>query len=493
MDETAGAMVALDTWLARLTQGLAANRLQPPGLHRDGELARQVQALNAWIDRQAQAWALQWDELAPAYDLSRRFDGAAMLLVFGKFNAGKSSLCNFLADRFAAQGRAVRYVHLEGGRLVETGQRLQEGATETTARLQGVCLGDRLVLLDTPGLHSTTPENAALTQRFIDSADGVLWLTSSTSPGQVQALDELARELHRGKPLLPVITRSDTLEEDEVDGEIRKCLCNKSPANRALQEADVLARAQDKLRQLGVDPQLLCAPVSVSAHVAREQAQTPAALEAAGFDRLYAALLALMRPAQAYKRRKPAEVRLHHLDEQVLGAVRTEGLPALAQLDAAVCGVRDQLAASRSRMLRAAWRQVAPALPALLAESPVAWADLAGWMQAAVREQAAQALAEFEWPGNAAGWPDGEACEAVATRLQVAVAGHTALAELDPQRWHDAVQAAVQHELTAAFDALATHGEARLDQLSQQVHGLRSVLDCEDALQDIGRALRAPV
>ncbi|MBB5407020.1 hypothetical protein HDG34_000943 [Paraburkholderia sp. HC6.4b] len=81
-----------------------------------------------------------------------------------------------------------------------------------------------------------TPDNAALTRRFTDSADGVLWLTSSTSPGQVQELDELGRELHRNKPLLPVVTRSDEYEEDEVDGELVKCLCNKSAPRRALQE-----------------------------------------------------------------------------------------------------------------------------------------------------------------------------------------------------------------------------------------------------------------
>ncbi|WP_250530521.1 dynamin family protein, partial [Caballeronia sp. ATUFL_F1_KS4A] len=78
--------------------------------------------------------------------------------------------------------------------------------------LQGVRLAGKLVLVDTPGLHSVTPENAVLTQRFTDSADGVLWLTSSTSPGQVQELDELGRELHRNKPLLPVVTRSDVYE-----------------------------------------------------------------------------------------------------------------------------------------------------------------------------------------------------------------------------------------------------------------------------------------
>lgn len=96
--------------------------------------------------------------------------------MFGKFNSGKSSFCNFLADRFAAQGKAVGYFYLDAGRIVEGPKRFKQGGTETTARLQGVRLGGRLVLLDTPGLHSMTPENAAQTRRFTDSADGVLWL-----------------------------------------------------------------------------------------------------------------------------------------------------------------------------------------------------------------------------------------------------------------------------------------------------------------------------
>ena len=105
--------------------------------------------------------------------------------------------------------------------IVETAAPLQEGAVETTARLQGVCLGANLVLLDTPGLHSVTPENAALTQRFTDSADAVLWLTNSTSPGQVQELDELVRELRRlpamtGVPIILVTTESDAQKKAEA-------------------------------------------------------------------------------------------------------------------------------------------------------------------------------------------------------------------------------------------------------------------------------------
>ncbi|MBB5501581.1 hypothetical protein HDG37_005810 [Paraburkholderia sp. MM5384-R2] len=172
-----------------------------------------------------------------------------------------------------------------------------------------------------------TPDNAALTRRFTDSADGVLWLTSSTSPGQEQELDELGRELHRNKPLLPVVTRSDEYEEDEIDGRLVKCLCNKSAPRRALQEHDVQMRAEDKLVAMGVDKALLKPPVSISAYVAREAGQTAAAMSDAGFERLYAALLDITGPTLAYKRRKRAEVLLHHLEENVLGSLQSDVLP----------------------------------------------------------------------------------------------------------------------------------------------------------------------
>lgn len=80
-----------------------------------------------------------------------------------------------------------------------------------------------------PRLHSITSENAQLTQQFLESADGILWLSSSTSPGQVQELDELAQEIRRNKPLLPIITRSDFLDEVFVDNDIKKAFAIKAP------------------------------------------------------------------------------------------------------------------------------------------------------------------------------------------------------------------------------------------------------------------------
>ena len=163
-----------------------------------------------------------------------------MFLVFGKYKAGKSSFCNLIADRFKFHQKEVQPFILENGQLQFHDEAFKEGSTETTAHIQGVILDERLVLIDTPGLHSITSENAELTQQFLESADGILWLSSSTSPGQVQELQELAQELRRRKPLLPVITRSDFLDEVFVDNDFKKMLCNKTPVNRAIQEEDVL-------------------------------------------------------------------------------------------------------------------------------------------------------------------------------------------------------------------------------------------------------------
>jgi hypothetical protein len=468
-------LARMQAWQAELADLLAAWRLRADGLQPGSVLARQAGSIEAAAQACGPAWARQWAALAPAQALAGVFDERVMLLVFGKFNAGKSSLCNLLAGRFRAQGRVVDGFHLEAGRIVQSAQPLREGATETTARLQGVCLGERLVLLDTPGLHSATADNAALTQRFIDSADAVLWLTSSTSPGQLQELDELARELARGKPLLPIVTRSDCIEEDEVDGEIVGRLCNKTAANRALQEADVRQRAHDKLVSLGVDPGLLRPAVSVSAHMARQPGPPDAVMADAGFDRLYDALLAITAPALAYRQRKPAEVLLHHLQENVQGGLQAGLVPALAALRQALHAEREALAQRQARVVQAAWRGVVPELPALLERHAGA-----GSVQAVCDEVARRVAAAFAQQvqaqlGDYALQPaapvrivlgEGVGYEALAPATDDGAGGPPALGAIGHDALHAALESAVRRQLTElAADAAQACAEAlrRLD------------------------------
>ncbi|GAB2454740.1 hypothetical protein GCM10027082_01380 [Comamonas humi] len=481
----------MDAWLSALTEELHTHRLRPVGLRAGSALARQAQAIDAAVQAGFAQWKQAWARQAPAHSLARAFEDRAIFLVFGKFNAGKSSLCNFLADRFRQQGSKVRYFYLEAGQVCETPERFQEGATETTARLQGVCLGERLVLLDTPGLHSATAENAALTLRFLDSADAVLWLTSSTSPGQVQELDELAYELRRHKPLLPIVTRSDCLEEDEVDGEIRKLLLNKSESNRALQEADVQARAREKLREMGMDAALLKAPLSISVQIARAQGETAEALAGAGFERLYGALLELAGPVLAYQQRKPAEVRLHHLEEDVLGSLQAQVLPALAALGQALNEEDGALEQQQERIVKAAWRSVVPELPQLLEryadsqDAGAVCAEVSQWVSEAVERQLQEHLGCYELSPVAP----------VAIELDASIGYETAMAgdtvAVGYERLHAALESAVHASLLQLAAEAVGACHAYLQALAADAGRLHdTVLVFGQRLQGMARELR---
>ncbi|GAA5006746.1 hypothetical protein GCM10023206_12420 [Acinetobacter puyangensis] len=391
----------MQQWRNDFAIALTSIEFKVEALQTTSALAEQITLLKRQIAEQIQLWEIKWTELSATQSLADAFGDKVMLLVFGKFNAGKSSLCNLLAECFRTQGQVVRYFYVQNEQIHYKDMLLREGATETTAQLQGVCLGERLVLLDTPGLHSATAENTALTQRFIDSADGVLWLSSSTSPGQVQELHTLARELKRHKPLFPIITRSDQIEEDEVDGEICTVLCNKHPSQRALQEADVYARAQDKLREMALDVQLLKQPVSVSTQMARQTGMDEQAMIEAGFECLFTALLQMIEPALHYKQRKPAEIFLHHLQEQVLETFIQEIVPLSDQLQATLNHAQTALQQQHRHIAEGIWRKVVPELPQLLEQHAITqavntvYATITQWLEEVCAQQVQQHLADY--------------------------------------------------------------------------------------------------
>lgn len=488
-DDLAPVLAALEDWLCSLGAALAAARLAPAGLREDGALARQAAAVNAALAACGRDWPAQRAALQPAQALARDLDHAVILLVFGKFNAGKSSLCNFIAARFAGAGRAARFFHLHDGALVDGAGPFAEGATETTARLQGVRLGPRLVLLDTPGLHSTSAANAALTRRFADSADGVLWLTSSAAPGQVQELEELAAELRRAKPLLPVVTRSDVYEEDEIDGGLVQALRNKSATNRAEQEADVAARARAKLAAMGLDPALLRPPVSLSVHMARSG--DPAALTEAGVERLFEALRQLARPALAYRRRKPAEVLVRHLDEAVLGRLRHQAGPALAQLSATLDAARSELEHQGEQVEDTVWRAAMALLPDLLDQHAAA-RDVAGVCRALSACLGAALARAMD-----AHLPD-YGRDAAAPRDAIPIAGDAGFEEaaggagVDYARLHAALGREVRDWVLRETASELARCAASLDRLAEGVACLNGVVDAHAAsLDGIRTGLRA--
>ena len=261
-----------DQQMLRRLQQLAdelAPTFQLEGYQSDNALAGEARQLMIALASQLRHWHDEWQQRQPMRQMSESFADRLVLLVFGKVNAGKSSLINHLALSLAAKMQVTpQFFQLQQGQPITIPGPLEEGATETTSHIQGVTLGQHLVIIDTPGLHSVTAENAMLTRRYTDAADAVIWLTPSTNPGLVHELDALGEELRLGKPVLPVISRSDTVEEtlDPQTDELQSRWVPKDPARRQSQQQDVYARA---CQHLGSQQHLLWQPVSISVHCAQ--------------------------------------------------------------------------------------------------------------------------------------------------------------------------------------------------------------------------------
>ena len=297
--------------------------------------------------------------------LSEAFTDRVVILVSGKVNSGKSSLLNFIASQY--EFGIPQYFYLDDGHIVLTDEQFAEGATETTSRIQGVFLGSNLVFLDSPGLHSVTAANGELTRRFTDSADLVLWITSSTSPGQTHELAVLKDELARQKPLLPIISRSDYLDESQVGDDIVTEIKLKNDTDRRGQERDVANRAR-----VGMDPSLsamLKEPISLSALYCKKNDTHTALFSDPGMDRLFANLATCVSDAQAYKSRKARQQVLNYLERDVLGQVRDALRPKIDALIHQAQAETISLNAKRIAVHKEVMTDVLEAIPPLLTEA----------------------------------------------------------------------------------------------------------------------------
>lgn len=331
-------------------------------LPQDNPLMKAGRAVESQVAAVIEKSVQDWDASHTTRELSDHFGDKAILLVFGKVNAGKSSLCNYVASLF--KSTHVQFFYLEDGQVKESDEPFKEGVTETTARIQGVELGEKLVLLDSPGLHSVTDENGQLTRLFTDSADAVLWLTPSTSPGQVQELDDLKIELESGKPLLPVITRSDVRDEDcDDEGNLYSVLINKSSENRKEQEEDVYRRAIDKLgNQTEVKP-----PFSISVHAYKQSSHSSGCLQESGLAELDERMAHLVAEAGDYKPKKARQQVINYLDRSVLESIEKRLLPAVNDLDRLTAREQENVARCKKTALTKLQQE--------LAEKVTDWAE----------------------------------------------------------------------------------------------------------------------
>lgn len=206
------------------------------------------------------AWNAEINKLIKEEKLREELRNEFVVIIYGKVKAGKSTLGNFVAKNpiskklnkkpfFFVYDKAGNKQSIEELQEIKDDSGFKTDTLECTSEIQGFKL-DGLAWIDTPGLASMNKENGELAKQYINAADFIIFPTSSDSPMQRTEMKEIGELIEYNKVFYIVITKSDTFEEDEKDGEIVKIIVNKSPSTRKAQEEDVRKRLKEEINDV---------------------------------------------------------------------------------------------------------------------------------------------------------------------------------------------------------------------------------------------------
>lgn len=207
----------------------------------------------------------QWLDRVNLYidgkEFINRFEKSMLVIIFGNVNVGKSSIGNFIsgsADELRNYYNEVPsyyvYDFAEGFKENEPikmkQNKFKENYTEETSTIQYYTLKNGLTWVDSPGIHSINGQNEDLAKKYVDYADLVLFVMSSSSVAKYDEYVELSRLINKKKPLLAIINKSDKKEKDEVDGKIVTKFVPKTDKDRKAQEGYVKSLFEERKKDL---------------------------------------------------------------------------------------------------------------------------------------------------------------------------------------------------------------------------------------------------
>lgn len=217
------------------------------------------------------------------------FEKQFTVSVFGKVKAGKSYIGNFIMGQpIKKAGIKTSYdsiddltVHVyDRGKMFEqkklstldeekecNGEEFYVNKSEATSTIQWVNIGG-MCWFDTPGIGSVTLENEELAKEYVKNSDLVIFACNSDAAGTRQEFTEIKQLHDMKKPILLLLTQSDTYDFDvDDDGNEISILIPKSEKDRVDQEQYML----DTLREQGMEDVLKYADIlTVSALLATE-------------------------------------------------------------------------------------------------------------------------------------------------------------------------------------------------------------------------------
>lgn len=268
--------------------GLLENSFQMPEPPAGEGLYQQIcRESIATLGIQINQWAGGVRETIRRSEFVNRHEKSIMVIAFADVKAGKSTLGNFVSGfylkdtPYADLYQPINYQIEDFSAASQENKMMRclplpfpENEVEATSAIQYYTLNQGLTWVDTPGLHSLTREHGDLTKEYIQFADLVLFLTSSSAPLKQDEGDGLKQLFERDKPVMAVITKSDdskTTIQHTAQGRKRVTLTiPKSPENRAAQERYVMETIHPFSKNLLENPSI----VSISVKLARDAVRT---------------------------------------------------------------------------------------------------------------------------------------------------------------------------------------------------------------------------
>ncbi len=249
------------------------------------DMAKLLEDTISLIKNSSNSWVNNFEELLKKEKFRSDLENHFIIIIFGKVKAGKSSLGNFIAKHKLPEQKVEFFKYDEAGKKQDI-KKLEEidddsfdtNNLECTVEIQGFKLDD-MAWIDTPGLGSMVKENGDLAKEYIQSADYIIYPTSSDSPLQQDEKAQLEELFLQNKKVTICITKSDEKIEDECEcGSEEGCescveglvelLQNKSTENRTKQESYVNKEIVQLIK--GSQEVVLGDIYSISTHVANK-------------------------------------------------------------------------------------------------------------------------------------------------------------------------------------------------------------------------------
>lgn len=218
---------------------------------RNTDIAKNFDEILFITNASIESWKAEFDKNLKSEELRAELANSFIVMVFGRVKAGKSFLGNFIATHSQSSKKAEFFMYdADKKELIHTKNGFETNILECTNVIQGFKLS-ALAWIDTPGLGSVTKENGDLAKEYFGSADYIIYPSSSTSPLQMDEIDELREIIAKAKKEVSIIiTKSDVTEEDEIDEKVVQITKNKTQDVRREQEDECKSRI---IEQFGDD------------------------------------------------------------------------------------------------------------------------------------------------------------------------------------------------------------------------------------------------